>query len=292
MHFPHPERVLHRACTHAGLRSDDATPLRQHATDVFLLPADNAVARITYGPVNAIRATRAVTITRWLTGHGFPATEPLAVDQPVHIDDATVTFWHHYPQPAATPPDSGELGTLLRHLHQLPDPELSLPAYTPLADLTSTLASATTVLDVGTTAWITDRISELLAQFADLHSILGHGLIHGDAYPGNTLHTPAGTILGDWDEVAYGPRELDLANTIQGIRFGRSTSEIDRFTTAYGYDPRDWPGITVLTAMRDLHTLGAYLRRAHRGDLAARHELDNRITTLRQSPELTTWTAR
>ncbi|MGC7103158.1 phosphotransferase family protein, partial [Amycolatopsis lurida] len=277
--------VLRTACAHAGLRCHDATTLRRHANDVYLLAAENAVAKIAHGPVAAARAQRAVTITRWLVATGFPATEPLAVEQPVNTAEATVTFWRHYPQTAATPPEPAALGSLLNQLHRLPEPDITLPTYVPLADLTATLAT-TTVLEPDTLAWLTTRITELRAQCTALESVLGVGLIHGDAYPGNLLHTPAGPILGDWDEVATGPRELDLANTVQGMRFGRSAHDVDAFTAAYGYDPRTWRGLTVLTGMRDLHTLGSFLRRAQRGDTAALEQVQHRITTLRENPVL------
>ncbi|MEV4927880.1 phosphotransferase family protein [Streptomyces roseoverticillatus] len=61
--------------------------------------------------------------------------------------------------------------------------------------------------------------------------------MHGDAYPGNTLWDGESVRLGDWDEAATGPRELDLANTHQGARFGRTPAAIDAFTSAYGHSP-------------------------------------------------------
>ncbi|MFE0131717.1 phosphotransferase family protein [Streptomyces sp. NPDC059037] len=82
--------------------------------------------------------------------------------------------------------------------------------------------------------------------------------MHGDAYPGNTLWDEKDSLvrLGDWDEAAYGPRELDLANTVQGVRFGRTTAQLRAFSAAYGHDLRQWQGIATLVAIRDLHTLG------------------------------------
>ncbi|MBN6034179.1 phosphotransferase family protein [Amycolatopsis sp. 195334CR] len=281
--------VLRTACAHAGLRCHDATTLRRHANDVYLLAAENAVAKIAHGPVAAARARRAVTITRWLVATGFPATEPLPVEQPVDTDGTTVTFWRHYRQTAATPPKPAALGALLKALHQLPEPDVALPEYAPLADLMATLAT-TTVLEPDTLSWLTTRTTELRAQYTNLESVLGGGLIHGDAYPGNLLHTPTGPILGDWDEVATGPRELDLANTVQGMRFGRSVHDVDAFADAYGHDPRTWPGLTVLTGMRDLHTLGSFIRRAQHGDDDALRQLHHRITTLRENP-VPAWTA-
>ncbi len=51
----------------------------------------------------------------------------------------------------------------------------------------------------------------VLTAYRQVDSALGLGFIHGDAYPGNTLWDGERVRLGDWDEVARGPRELDLA---------------------------------------------------------------------------------
>jgi hypothetical protein len=97
--------------------------------------------------------------------------------------------------------------------------------------------------------------------------------------------------LGDWDEAAVGPREIDLANTFQGVRFGRTNAELDDFSLRYGYDIRQWPGLPVLCRIRDLHTLGSFIRRADRGDKAAAKQLSYRIETLRDEDDGAQWGA-
>lgn len=97
--------------------------------------------------------------------------------------------------------------------------------------------------------------------------------------------------LGDWDEAATGPCELDLANTIQGARFGRSPERIRDFTDQYGYDLTDWTGLPVLIRLRDLHTLGSFIRRADRDDSRAAQELSSRIGTLQRNDSRTLWSA-
>ncbi|MGW7488995.1 phosphotransferase family protein [Streptomyces sp. NPDC054786] len=77
---------------------------------------------------------------------------------------------------------------------------------------------------------------ELLDAYAHLDFPLGQGLVHGDAYPGKTLRDGSAATLGDWDEAAIGPRETDLANTFQGVRFGRTPAQLRAFSDAYGYD--------------------------------------------------------
>lgn len=61
---------------------------------------------------------------------------------------------------------------------------------------------------------------ELIAAFEELDYALAPGLVHGDAYLGNCLWDGDHALLGDRDEAAIGPREVDLAN-YQGRRFGK-----------------------------------------------------------------------
>ncbi|MEU2135223.1 phosphotransferase [Streptomyces sp. NPDC018352] len=122
---------------------------------------------------------------------------------------------------------------------------------------------------------------------------LGEGMLHGDAYPGNCLWDEATSTvrLGDWDEASTGPREVDLANTYQGVRFGRTKSELLAFRDSYGYDIAAWPGLPVLTQIRDMHTLGSYIKRADRGDPQALQELEFRIGTLKHGVTRPLWSS-
>jgi len=273
----------------AGLDSSAATPLHRHATSVWLLRDRGVVVRIDHS-ANKRRAELAVTITRWLLEQDLPAIEPIDVDQPVASDGAVVTFWRHYPQNDRAAPGAGALGALLRRLHQLPQPPVTLDEYVPLAHLGSALESDLPLPDEDRT-WLADRRLRLLAAYGRLDSALGVGFIHGDAYPGNTLWDGQLVRLGDWDEVARGPRELDLVNTHQGARFGRSAAERQTFSDAYGWDVTVWPGYPVLREMRDLHTLGAFAERAARRDQSAVAELWHRVATLRAGDADTRWHA-
>ncbi|UXX94200.1 aminoglycoside phosphotransferase family protein [Streptomyces sp. AD2-2] len=282
-----PEFAARMASRAAGLAEQPLTQLHQHATSVFLLTKDDVVVRVSPSSQQK-RLETAVSLTRWLVANAFPATEPLAVPQPVAYDPYVVTFWRHYPQPEDDAPPVGRLGKLLRDLHDLPSPPLSLPQFLPLASLKSTVDSST-YLDSGQRAWLVERRDALLEEYGCLDFPLGHGHIHGDAYPGNTLWAHRDVRLGDWDEAAFGPREIDLANTFQGVRFGRTAEELDTFSSRYGYDIRQWPGLQILCEIRDLHTLGSYIRRADRGDATAARQLSYRIETLRSRDDQAQW---
>jgi hypothetical protein len=284
------DEVLQQACQSIGLPADDAKPLRQHATNVYLLPAEQVVVRVAHSGSSAVTAERAVQVTSWLCAQGFPATEPINVPQPINTGEHTVTFWRYYPQGDRPTPEPWRLGALLRDLHQFPAPQITLPPYEPLARFAS-IVEHSTGLPPDDRIWLLDERQRLLDAYQRLDFPLGYGLIHGDAYPGNLLWRGSTAILGDWDELANGPRELDLANTHQGVRFGRSAEQLKQFSQAYGYNLTSWDGSPILFGLRDLHTLVSYVRLAERGDLAATAELRWRIDTLRAGQKTARWNA-
>ena len=97
-------------------------------------------------------------------------------------------------------------------------------------------------------------------------------------------------MLGDWDHVAVGPREWDLAQVFYASqRLGYPPREdLESFGAAYGWDPRDWPGLATLIAVREVSGLGTYLRNAPTQPFA-RRELAMRITTLQAGDHSARW---
>lgn len=284
-----PESAAHKACRDSGLPSNSLTHLHHHATAVYLLPAEGIVVRVSPAAQRS-RLSTAVRLTRWLVSNGYPATEPVDLAQPVDRGPYVVTFWVHYPQSSLGTPPAGHLGSLLHGLHELPPPPVALPEYQPLSSLLTTVATSISLPPIERD-WLIARCSELLGAYHELNFPLGRGLLHGDAYPGNTLWDGPNARLGDWDEAAIGPREIDLANTFQGARFGRPYEELNEFSLRYGYDISNWPGLAVLCKIRDLHTLGSYIRRADQGDQVAARELSYRIETLRNDDSGARWSA-
>lgn len=277
------------ACRSWGLDIEGLAPVRVHATSVFVVPRAAAIVRVSnLGQVAALE--RAVSLTRWLTGQGLPVTEPLDVAQPLVLHGHSATLWRHYPQPPEPPPGAEHLGSLLRDLHQLPALPVELPKYRPHIALRATIEGST-VLSPADHDWLMARSTALLSAYEALDSPLGHGLIHGDAYPGNTMWNGQQALLGDWDEAAIGPREIDLANTFQGTRFGRTDEQLRAFSRSYGHDLTDWPGLGVLTELRDMHTLGSFIQRADRGDTSASAQLAFRLSTLKNNDHSTRWAA-
>jgi hypothetical protein len=96
-------------------------------------------------------------------------------------------------------------------------------------------------------------------------------------------------VLGDWDSVSYGPRELDLVPTSMWRRFGRPRAEWDQFCVAYHINADDLPGLQLLQQLRELHALAAYVRNATDPDFRA--ELAKRVASLQAGADTPPWRA-
>lgn len=246
---PRVREALRQASAHVGLDPRDAQLLHHYANAVYLLPAENVVARVMFGPQSAHKATLSVTVTRWLVSeHRFPATAPIHDIEPVMVDPSTTaTFWTHYPQPISSHKlTSAHLGPLIRRLHALPQPPTRLPSWVPLRSLEHTVRSpaALAVITAADRDWLLRHIDEVRRNLDALDWPLGWGLIHGDAWAGNLLwHSAAGpdaTVLGDWDSVCHGPREIDLIPSFHAARrYGRGPN-----------GPKPSPTPTATTSLR------------------------------------------
>ena len=274
--------ILHEACHEAELSPADARVLHHYANVVILLPDSSTVARISLN-TSPDRALTSVAVTRWLaTEQAFPVTAPITGTAAVVVDDTTVvTFWRYYPQPETRQGlDSANLARLLSRLHSLSAPPVELPQWEPLRSLYQLVES-----DIGNRAltrqerrWLLDRITSTQDAVIATESELGWGHVHGDAWAGNLMwdHEPQadnggrGILLGDWDSVCYGPREIDLIPSWHAaVRYGKGPEWARAFALNYGYDLSRWPGFHTLFVMRDLIQLAGPLRRAgHNAEFA------------------------
>lgn len=103
--------------------------------------------------------------------------------------------------------------------------------------------------------------------------------------------SPSGVVLGDWDWVAHGPREVDLIPTWHAARrYGKGPGWTRDFVHRYSHDVTDWSGFPLLLAMRDLAQISGPLRRAAQSPPHA-HALRQRVAGIRASNTTTVWTA-
>jgi Phosphotransferase enzyme family len=283
------ELAVHHAARECGLDYRGAKLIRLFATAVYHLPAADAVARVAAltSASTLARLETSVKVTRWLSSIGFPAVEPLPVDQPVSTDGCVVTFWRYLPQDGPRP-SVADLGSLLRWLHELPLPPVPLPAYRPLTSVGRAIRDSRAVSEEER-AWLVAHRDRLLRAYDQLRFLLPGGMIHADAYRGNLLRGPASrAVLADWDAVSIGPREIDLVPTLQAPRFGLPEPECDAFAAAYQCDIRSWDGYRLLRDIRELSTITALLNNGH-ADPAARQELSVRIQSM-QTGDTRQWT--
>jgi aminoglycoside phosphotransferase (APT) family kinase protein len=188
-----------------------------------------------------------------------------------------------------------ELATLIYKLHKIDQsPPLQLPIWQPLISLDHALSdsSAAMVLTSEERDWLTVKIREIRQDFARSDSwLLGQGLVHGDAWAGNLLQTTEGVQLGDWDHLAYGPREVDLIPTWHASRrYGKGRSWVSNFARIYGFDLSEHPMIETLYTMRDLAQISGPLRRTP-NSAAHASALRERLTDIREKHTERKWTA-
>ncbi|WP_067840682.1 aminoglycoside phosphotransferase family protein [Nocardia lijiangensis] len=289
--------ALSAACQVCGLDPAGAELIHHSSNAVYVLPRHGVVARVGANEADVDRPRRIYAVAEWLTAqHQFGATAPLSGVEPVRVNGYTVGFWQYYRQVADTPElTSRELGRLLRSLHDLPTPTIELQQWTPLESLHGALLvdSTVSVISEDERAWLLSRIDQVRTQLTELDWPLGVGLIHGDAWAGNLLWdnriNPPRPILGDWDWVSIGPREVDLIPTWHAaVRYGRDETWVRNFIEEYGYDLSQWSGYQVLLDMRDLVQVTGPLRRATTSVEHA-HRLRQRIDDLRAGNRQSSW---
>jgi thiamine kinase-like enzyme len=259
------------ACEHRGIDPTGARLLHHYSNAIFHLPSQDALVRITVGTADIDRVQLTQTVTAWLAhSHRFPATAPYRSIEPVRLDGGVVaSFWEFHRQPEMLVYDSADLAGLLRRLHDIDDTDqpTGLSEWHPLTSLEAALSDdlPESVLLAEELLWLKQEIATVRKELSDIAWELPSGLIHGDAWAGNLLadsHS-AGLLLGDWDWVSLGPREVDLVPTWHAARrYGRDRSWTRHFADVYGYDLAASPGFETLLRMRDFMQLTGPLRHA------------------------------
>ncbi|WP_460706492.1 phosphotransferase [Myceligenerans halotolerans] len=260
--------ALAAVCAQRDLPYEDALLVHHYSNAVFALPAAGTVVRFTTSAhTGATIWTTQTAVSRLIHEYGFPATAPLDGVHPVHLANGlTASFWEYYPQPAiAHLFAAADLARLVRRLHDVSDVGIALPAWEPLTSLRGELARRVQFPGLtGTEAsWLRDEVAVVSQRIAETTWQLGSGVIHADAWAGNLLWNADQPILGDWDGLAVGPREIDLIPTWHAaIRYGRTGQWVREFQDVYGHDLATNESFELLLHMRDLVQLTGPLRRA------------------------------
>jgi hypothetical protein len=160
----------------------------------------------------------------------------------------TVTPW----TPPGSPLGWGEVGEVLRTLHDLPT-AAALPAWSPLRRLPAQLLE----LPEPAARRLLDARTALLDRLAGLAPALPPGAVHGDVAPDNVLATPSGPRWIDLDFTCAGLREYDVAAVVRRYAAGElSDADYRAFVHGYEVDLRGWPGLALLDELCALSAVG------------------------------------
>lgn len=242
--------ALRQACSAVGLDSSGAEAVRLAENEIWRLPEHGVVVRIARSGQSEA-AHREVQVARWLAENCVPAVRLADVRQPVEAAGRPVTFWEELPPHRHG--SHAEVAQLLKQLHALPPPDFDLGYLDPFVRVGERLDTATTLRNADR-VWLQGLHEELKAAWdARPHGRPECG-VHGDAWPGNLIHTADGPLVIDLERFSIGPPEWDLVSTaVRARTTGAVTSaEYDEFCAAYGYDVTLWAGYPILAGAREL----------------------------------------
>ncbi|MBT2508739.1 aminoglycoside phosphotransferase family protein [Streptomyces sp. ISL-98] len=233
------------------------------------------------------RAERELAVAAWLASSDVPAVRA-AEPKPRVVDGHPVTVWHRLPE-SVRPAAPQDLAKLLRLVHALPAPSFALPPRDLLGGVERWLRLAGDAIDAADAAYLRERRDSFAAASAGLTPHLPPGSIHGDALPRNVHVGPGGPALVDLETFAADFREHDLVvMALSRDRYGLAPEAYDAFTTAYGWDVREWPGWTVLRGARETASC-AWVAQHAPTNPAALAEFRRRVASLRDGDPEVRW---
>ncbi|WP_055549490.1 phosphotransferase enzyme family protein [Streptomyces sp. NBRC 110028] len=286
--------VLGAALPHGTADAAGARLLALGENAVFALDRLSLVVRISRDLGVRERAARELRVADWLAREGVPAVRPDrrfgGAEQPLAHDGHLVTYWQRLPPPER-PAGPRDLAALLRRVHALPEPppDLTLPRRDLLGGIERWLRLAGEAIDPADAAYLRARRDDITAATAELTPHLAPGPIHGDALPRNVHIGPDGPVLVDLETFATDLREHDLVvMALTRDRYGLGAAAYDEFTTAYGWDVREWSGCAVLRGARETASC-AWVAQHAPGNPAALAEFRRRVASLREGDASVRW---
>ncbi|GBQ04223.1 aminoglycoside phosphotransferase [Streptomyces spongiicola] len=281
--------ILRKACEVADVDPDGIEMLRFGDHAVFRVDGGRIVSRVGRSPDRLTSVRREVAVAEWLATEEYPAARLVtAAKQPVVIQGHPVTFWEGLAD-GDTYASTGEMGVLLRRLHELKPPTFSLPPLQPFDKVGRRLKRA--AIPDATRAFLLAMADDLAEEYGRLRFALPAGHLHGDFNVGNVLRDEVGhPKVIDLDGFVSGPREWDLMQTAMYYdSFGWHTeAEYADFVTGYGFDVREWPGYAVLRSIREL-LMVTWLSQNVGTNPRADEEVEKRVQTLRSGGSRRDW---
>ncbi|WP_328779718.1 aminoglycoside phosphotransferase family protein [Streptomyces canus] len=233
------------------------------------------------------RARRELDIALWLAEAGVPAVRA-AEPKARLVEGHPVTLWHRLPD-AVRPAEPRDLAELLRVVHALPKPSFDLPPRELLGGVERWLRLAGDAIDPADAAYLRERRDGFAAAAAAVTPHLEPGPIHGDALPRNVHVGPDGPVLVDLETFSSDLREHDLVvMALSRDRYGVPAEAYDAFTSAYGWDVREWEGCSVLRGARETASCAWVAQHAPTNPQAPA-EFERRVASLRDGDETVRW---
>ncbi|MFI6665837.1 phosphotransferase enzyme family protein [Streptomyces sp. NPDC050481] len=233
------------------------------------------------------RARRELDIAGWLAEAGVPAVRAAEPEARL-VEGHPVTLWHRLPD-AVRPAEPRDLAELLRVVHALPKPSFDLPPRELLGGVERWLRLAGDAIDPADAAYLRERRDGFAAAAAALTPHLEPGPIHGDALPRNVHVGPAGPVLVDLETFSSDLREHDLVvMALSRDRYGVPAEAYDEFTSAYGWDVREWEGCSVLRGARETASC-AWVAQHAPSNPKALAEFERRVASLWDGDETVRW---
>jgi Ser/Thr protein kinase RdoA (MazF antagonist) len=256
---------------------------------VFRIDEGRIISRVGRSPDRLPSVQREVAVAKWLESEGYPAARLVTVaKQPVVIQGHPVTFWEGLAD-GETYASTGEMGELLRRLHQLETPNFPLPPLRPFDKVAQRLNLA--AIPDTTRSFLRAMADDLEGEYDSLRYALPVGHLHGDFNVGNVLRdADSHPKVIDLDGFVRGPREWDLMQTAMYYdSFGWHTeAEYTDFVAGYGFDVRGWSGYSVLRSIRELLMITWLSQNAATNPRAA-EEVEKRVQSLRSGGSRREW---
>lgn len=245
--------VLNASCRRLDLHAAGAELLRLGENALFRLWVVPMVVRIGRSMDHWEAASKEVAVAQWLAEAGIRAVRAWDVRQPIEVDGHPVTFWHYIEGRNGGPCDVDVLGGVLRRLHDLRRPtEIALPEEDVLARVEPRIQRADIPAD--DRRYLAQLLDDLRGELKTVKYVLPATVTHGDAHVQNLMITADGPVLIDFERVAYGQPEWDLAVTAtEYVTAGWWTDEqYTTFVESYGFDVMSWSGFDTLRRVNEI----------------------------------------
>ncbi|MFF4291795.1 phosphotransferase, partial [Streptomyces sp. NPDC001633] len=191
---------------------------------------------------------------------------------------------------AVRPAEARDQAGLLMLVHAQPAPDgFALPPRELLGGVERWLRLAGDAIDPADADYLRERRDGFAAAAATLIPRLTPGPIHGDALPRNVHVGPDGPVLVDLETFSADLREHDLVVlALSRDRYGLPAEAYDAFTTAYGWDVREWDGCAVLRGARETASC-AWVSQHAPTNPKALVEFRRRVASLRDGDTTVRW---